>query len=524
MLPCGNIFAATTTATVENPTSITQQSAAGSSHPAWQVRRGTNPNSGTRLTQAITPGGSASFANTVVTNGEVWTLFQEYQHPTYGTWSYVVITNQIISSGVFPGPWILQGINTDTNCTLSWNIKNNNTTATEYYPTRAGILQPEHKFTLQPGWTTTFTLTVPCIDESLWDLRYFPYGDVSYGNVPPVVIPPNTTPPPSDPIDLTPPTPIKYLLTNSPIQWSGTNDTRDGNNALYDALTKFAAQNDFNLRTLQSNALRGTVLFSNIINVTASNNIVVNVTNSSGGSGTNEINLSDTNIVSAINSFHHSYTNGTGAEVDTNYSSAVAGGTTSSAPITEGIDEALADLGSAPGILTGGSPDMTINFMGQELNLDPNHFLPGAMPLIKSLITLIATIFFSIHCAKLLWEASKTYSTAQTGGVPNIEGTVFGIGGNVAGASLAIVIPAIFILVWVTAFLWFFSTVLPNLGAMTDAATGITLTNSTALYLLNSVFPISLLLTFAWTKVALYLGASKVIVLASSISRYLFGK
>lgn len=513
MLPCGNIFAATTTAVVNNPTSTTMQSAAGSSHPAWQVRRGIDYNSGTRLTQALTPGATANFANTVVTNGETWTLFQEFQNPTTLAWSWVSVTNQIISGNVFPETWLLQGINTETNCNYSFAVQNNSTAVQLFFAMRNGVIDMTKTINVNPGASGTLSFTAPCNESAMWKVAWAPYGEPFDLDIDPQVVPVTANPTNIIPILITPNNPTPYNATNqNPIYYTGTNDTQEGFGAVYDAITKFAAQNDANLRALRTNSSGGT-------SVSVSNNFSVSVTNINSGG--------ETGIVDAINSFHNSFTNGTGTGIlsyQTNSAEVQALAESVINPSVELIDGAISDLGDAPTILDGGSPDMTINFMGQDLNLDPNVWLPGAMPLLKGLITLIATVFFSIHCSKLVWEATRTYASAQTGGVPNIEGTIFGIGGNVAGATLATVIPGIFILVWVAVFYWLFTTVVGNLSDMGTAASGVALGNSTALYLLNSVFPISLLLTFAWTKVALYLGASKVVMLAATISRYLFGK
>lgn len=509
-----NVFGATATATVQNPTSTTMQSALSGSHPAWQIRRGIDYNSGTRLTQAILAGGTATFANTVVTNGETWTLFQEFQNPVTLTWSYVTVTNQIISSGVFPATWYLQGVNTETNCNYSFSVQNNSTALQLFFAMRNGVIDMTKTVNVNPGATGTLSFTAPCNESAMWKVGWAPYGEPFDLDIIPQVVPVNTSPTNMVPILITPNNPTPYNATNqNPIVFTGTNDTRDGFGAVYDILTKFAAQNDANLRSLRTNGGGGSTT------VSVTNNLTLSVTNINSGG--------ETGIVDAINSFHNSFTNGTGSGMPTwatNLADIQGIAETAINPSIELLDGAIGDLGEAPTILDGGSPDMTINFMGQDLNLDPNVWLPGAMPLLKGLITLIATVFFSIHCSKLVWDATKTYASAQTGGVPNIEGTIFGVGGNVAGATLAAIIPGIFILIWVAVFYWFFTVVIGNLADMGTAASGVALGNSTALYLLNSVFPLSLLLTFAWTKVALYLGASKVVLLAATISRYLFGK
>jgi len=504
------MFAATATAVVNNPTSGTMQSASSGNHPAWKIRRGVSPSSGTQLTSAILAGGTANFANTVVTNGEPWTLWQEFQDPIALTWSYVQVTNQIISGGVFPQTWYLVGVNSETNCTYTFTVQNNSTALQLFFAMKNGVIDMTKTVNVNPGQTGTLNFTAPCNESAMWKVGWAPYGEPFDLDVDPQVVPVNTSPTNMIPILITPNNPTPYNSTNqNPILFTGTNDTRDGLGAVYDAITKFAAQNDANLRALRTNGGGGS-------SVSVTNNISVSVTNMSSGG--------ETGVVAAVNSFHHSFTNGTGMEYDTNLTSLQAKGTAASSGIIEGIDDAITGLGAAPAILTGGSADMTINFMGQDLNLDPNHFLPGAMPLLKGLITLIATIFFATHCAKLLWDATKVYTNAQTGGVPNLEGTIFGIGGNVAGASLSIIVPTIFILIWIAVFYWFFASGISVISEMGEAATGVNLSDSTALYLLNSVFPIPLLLTYAWTKVALYLGASKVVVLASSITRYLAGK
>jgi len=418
---------------------------------------------------------------------------------------------------------------TNQPCKINWTFNNNDTGTRSIFVTKGGVVQNDKSFVLAPGENRTVQFNIECADFSLWSYYFLTYGDVQLGtNNPPILYQPNEIPTNPPPFDITAPPPTTYNPTNQvlPIKFSNTNDTQEGSSAVYDAVTKFAAQNHQDL-------LR--IAFSNSITANVSNNITVTNINSV----TNENNFFDTNIVNAINALHHSQTNHSGAtnynnSAGVNQAAAISAGNSAIATTVEKFDSAITGMGSPPDISLDGSPElMEIAFMDTTLNLDPEVRFPGAMSMIKALITLVATLYFLINMTELYLRVATTYATAQTGGVPNMEGSVLGTGGNIAGVVAALVISAAFIAIWVLTFDSIFSLILgtgdtiqslmSGMDAKATLATG-AISNPITRYLLDSVFPLSLLLSYAWTRIVAQFTIAKLIIVSSSISRFLFGK
>lgn len=196
--------------------------------------------------------------------------------------------------------------------------------------------------------------------------------------------------------------------------------------------------------------------------------------------------------------------------------------------VPDGIDDAIASV-TALAIPSGsGSPDMTINFYGREFNLDPVAMFPGLSNLCIYGISFVAAATFLFWLGQRFMQLVQIYSGAQLGGVPNQEviGEVlgFGAGGNFLGIATALVVPGIFIALFVTALGLLF-------GYMENALVGwMGLTNftdsmaGTAYYLLVSFFPLHFVVQLLMTRITLEFTLGKAVIIASSAARYLFGK
>jgi hypothetical protein len=86
-------------------------------------------------------------------------------------------------------------------------------------------------------------------------------------------------------------------------------------------------------------------------------------------------------------------------------------------------------------------------------------------------------------------------------------------------------VPAAFIGLWVIVVNWAINFLLSYFGLLPGAAAALSLGgNQGALYLLNKSFPVSLALSLGFARVTLPLTGAKLCFIASSASRFLFGK
>lgn len=303
-----------------------------------------------------------------------------------------------------------------------------------------------------------------------------------------------------------------------------------------------------NLLTSMTNLLHGV---SNMIGYgTSTNGIVGNtlsnllmglsnaVVASSGtnGSGTNV--FDDSGITNAIWGAHQSLTNLYG-EYSTNVFDAalIPSEATNASAAQSIIDVAteattfLADyesavLGTDPGTAPGGggAPALfTISFMGENLNLDPAVRFPGIGTWSVGLWTLVLVLAFCYDASKAFFAATQTYAAAQTGGVPDLNGSVLGFGGNVAGLAVAVGIPFALIAIWVVVFQGIFGHILSTMG-LANGIADISPVSAGAWYLLNLLFPVSLAVSLLWTRITLYFTMGKLVFVGASASRFLFGK
>lgn len=166
---------------------------------------------------------------------------------------------------------------------------------------------------------------------------------------------------------------------------------------------------------------------------------------------------------------------------------------------------------------------------GVTVNFDPEARFPGLMGIIKKGFTWLILFLFCNWCARELYELTKQAFMWETGGVPDmsVEGSFLGVGGGFNTGILIVAMVALaFILLMVTVATWFTDFMLPYFLQLGEAAGLIDFTggNAMALYLLNSCFPVSLVLSLGAARLGLWLGGAQVVFLGASAARFLLGK
>jgi len=213
------------------------------------------------------------------------------------------------------------------------------------------------------------------------------------------------------------------------------------------------------------------------------------------------------------------------SSVGTNEGAATSAGMSAIGDVSGDIDSLVASIGTAPGggLDGSGNPDVfSFAFAGRTIDMNPETHLPGVMGIAKTLFTMVALILFGISVTRLLYDVVKTFSTAQTGGVPDLNT----LGFNAAGAAVFPIVSVALIAVWVIALVAIIAAVVAAMttfaSAMTAAA-GISLPAGTS-YLLYQSFPVTLIISLAFSRILIQLTAAKSVAIAAAISRFLIGK
>lgn len=281
-----------------------------------------------------------------------------------------------------------------------------------------------------------------------------------------------------------------------------------------------------------SEAIKNAIDVGNVGLLSALSNLSGAIT----GTGTNQ--GTDSGVTNAIDRFRQQNTNllsqiltnlqNTNLTFEaglTNSDLATAAGTAAASEVSDDVDGMLSAIGDAPGGALAGSGSSEVfsfAFMGETINLDPEVHFPGVMGIAKILLTAIVMILFALDISRMFYETVHTFTTAQTGGVPDLNAAGF----NVAGAGAAVVVPIILIATWVVALVAIAAVMLTALGpfasAMTAAA-GISLPAG-AQYLLYATTPVVLIISLAFSRIVLWLTAAKAVMVAGAISRFLIGK
>ena len=197
-----------------------------------------------------------------------------------------------------------------------------------------------------------------------------------------------------------------------------------------------------------------------------------------------------------------------------------------------GVDGLLSSLNPQLPSATPPAVNMTMEFCGQTIDLDPTHIFPGCADVSQTGFKIVFLLGFFLEVGRMFWELVKVRATAETGGVPDLDVSAMAeflgiggeIGGNFLGAIIAIGIPFAFITLFSAAMSYLFS----NLGYSIADAMGITdFSNSMGgigWYLLATFIPVNLAFSLLCTRITLTFTLAKIVALASAAARYLWGK
>jgi len=383
---------------------------------------------------------------------------------------------------------------------------------------------------LAPGERGCATYEIACTNASGWSLG-LSQAERDYGytgdNATDTSIVTNTTvlTYPGTTNNVTPVDPSVYTPAQTNILWTAQSTTNSiisqqvGDSAIKDAIDRASLATVKGLSELQG-AVEGMGTNGGGMDQTTLTNML------------NRFRLDNTNLLTGIlQTMTNGATNGiyTAADYQTNWTAAGSqGGAVAADAITSGQD-LIDGLGTRSGVFegAGSAADLSIAFVGgTTLNLDPENVAPGAMGMVKTLITLVVSLLFIATMAKLFYDAAKTFSAAQTGGVANMQMTFAGFGGNVAGVATAPLVAVAFILLWTAVLVLVANTIV---GGCWDMASAMGAASSLSLppvtqYLMNATIPVNLILCLTFTTCLVYLTAGKAVIFAAAASRFLIGK
>lgn len=380
-----------------------------------------------------------------------------------------------------------------------------------------------------PGQTANLTFTDWCTNEGKFSLNYA-LQDILAGYDPVATITNHTvytnstgSAPTNNP-NISPKDTAIYTPGQSNIIWSSssytnvTTATREGSEAIKQALDANSLSTANALSNLNS-AVRGLgTNSSGDTNGAFNAAAITNAIDRFRQQNTNLLSQILTNLARPTNSME-------GLSAMTNQASLSAMGSEAISDVLTDVDAIKTSIGDAPSgpwDSAGSAEVFTFAFMGNDISLDPEQHFPGAMGIAKILLTAVVLILFALDVARLFYETIKTFATAQTGGIPDIN--VMGF--NALGVGAAPLISIIFIAIWVIALVGVASLILTSLsgfGAAMAAASGVTLPSG-ATYLLYATTPVTLIISLAFARIILWLTAAKAVALAAAISRFLIGK
>jgi hypothetical protein len=222
----------------------------------------------------------------------------------------------------------------------------------------------------------------------------------------------------------------------------------------------------------------------------------------------------------------------------TNGTAASAAGTAAEGDY--GVDTALTGMGTGSGSGSGtgsgsgsaGSPDMTMIFCGRTIDLDPVHRFPAVVLVSFYGTKAVTEIMFLLLAGKLYWDLVRSKSGAQPGGVPNLFvqasaeflGIGGGLGSNVLGVIVALIVPTVFIGLYTVVLAWIFSNIGLTIADSFDLSNFTGNLGTIGLYLVSSLFPLNTIWTCACLSVTMHFTLAKMYNIASNAARYLFGR
>jgi len=208
----------------------------------------------------------------------------------------------------------------------------------------------------------------------------------------------------------------------------------------------------------------------------------------------------------------------------TNQGVATTAGEAAISDVTTAGNDIRGLIGDAP-TLGGGDGDpavFSMQFAGKTIDMNPNTIMPGVMGVAKTLLTAIVLILFGMEVGRMFYDMVKTFASAQTGGIPDMNV----LGNNPLGLAAAPLVSLAMIAVWVVALVTVTAVLvsaLSGFAAAMTAAAGLSLPAGTS-YLLAQTTPVTLIVSLAFTRIVIFITAAKAVAIAAAISRFLVGK
>ncbi|MEO5355199.1 MAG: hypothetical protein H7835_18580, partial [Magnetococcus sp. XQGC-1] len=204
------------------------------------------------------------------------------------------------------------------------------------------------------------------------------------------------------------------------------------------------------------------------------------------------------------------------------------------------LDDVLGSATDLSDVVEGGPPEsagsgdggmLTFDFCGHELCLDPLTNWPALCGAVYSVISWLILWITIIWCGQQYIELIRLHATTQLGGVPNLSSEI-PVVGNLPGVIIALAVPTVFVVSCLAIWRYVFggdfglrdkilSVQSANPFAYIGAAGS---AGSVALYLLNGLVPLQLLLSCLWIRLFWYFVAGKLIFVWVFVARYLWGK
>jgi len=228
----------------------------------------------------------------------------------------------------------------------------------------------------------------------------------------------------------------------------------------------------------------------------------------------------------------------------TDYSNLLASlmhNSTNAATATSFAQAALSDATSAlQGVIDGIDPDPQLvgdpghtsvwefDFCGRHCDVDPVSNFPGVFAFSLGLWSFILVAAYFLDVGNMYWKAIQVFSSQQIARFPNVQMELFGTGGNVLGVAIGVVIPAVFVALWVigvTLTVGGLGSLLAHISGLPAVVTAFTSSpaGAAAWHLTTNSFPVGLAVHLLSARILLRYTLAKACLIASAASRWLAG-
>ncbi len=246
-------------------------------------------------------------------------------------------------------------------------------------------------------------------------------------------------------------------------------------------------------------------------NLAAMNGTLAGISNLLAGAGQGTNNYSGTNY--SIYTMDASMTNAAAAETLAQTVEDMTG----IGNLVSAITPSLPDSSPAP-------VDMTMQFCGRTINLDPVIMFPSAVAVSFNGFTIVALLGFFAGVGRLYWRLIQVKASAQVGGTPDMDVEIAGFGGNALGFIVGRLVSFAFIALFAAASVYLFSNLGVSIGDALNFTNWTGSMGGIGLYLLTSFIPVHLICSLAATYLLLTFTLAKLLNLAVAASRFLIGR